>query len=172
MKKNQLTLLPLSPTSPQNQQYSFAKALHFEEVPLSAALRQAVDSEAQLRSSRGFDEQFWNRLEERRARNSTLKGRCQQLFEWDMSGMAVWRVLGSGALGAVFPALVVACCTMSTPSQSANLPLAPVLWTVTAWNQRRFWEELAWKNPTRPVLVSLLDPNWKGGRPCAFRFAV
>ncbi len=150
----------------------FEAPLHCEEVPLSPALRRAVEAEANMRSSRGFDEQFWTRLEERRERNATFKGRCQQLLETELSGVAVWRVLGSGTLGAVFPALILAYCTLSLPSKPTPLPQPPSNYVVTPWNQRRFWEEMAWKNPTRPVLVSLMDPNWKGGESCAYQFVV
>lgn len=143
-----------------------------EETPLSPALRGAIQVEAHLRSSRGFDEAFWTRLEERKARNATFKGRYQQLLETELSGIAVWRVLGSGTLGAVFPALIVAFCVGGASSQPAKAAQLAVMGTVTPWNQRRFWEELAWKNPTKPVLITLLDPNWKGGETCGYRFAV
>lgn len=143
-----------------------------EETPLSPALRHAVQAEANLRSSRGFDEAFWARLDERRARNATFKGCCQQLLEAELSGIAVWRVLGSGALGAAFPALVLIFCIGGLSSPPARTPLPPAMGIVTPWNQRKFWEELAWKNPTKPVFVTLIDPNWKGGDRCGYRFAV
>ncbi|RYF38489.1 MAG: hypothetical protein EOO38_24705 [Cytophagaceae bacterium] len=171
MRKHLPAFVCSAPACPSPQQY-LESSLHCKEMPFSPSLRKAVDSEARLRSSRGFDEQFWAQLEERRARNATWKGRFQQILEVELSGIAVWRVLGSGVLGAALPALVLVCCTIGSSSSPVAPPLSPVLWTITPWNQRRFWEEMAWKNPTRPVLVSLLDPNWKGGKQCEFRFAV
>lgn len=142
-----------------------------DEIPFSPALRRAVDGEARIRCSRGFDEEFFARLDERRAYNATWRGRFEQLLERELGGVAVWRLLGSGALGAAFPALVIAVCVLgSTPQSSA--PSAPVLRTITPWNQRRFWEEFAWKNPARATVVTLFDPNWNGGAGCEFRFVV
>ena len=165
---------PLTPQTKPSPSFlpAHSSRLFCEETPLSPTLRGAVQAEAHFRSSRGFDEAFWARLEERRARNATFKGRCQQLLETELSGVAVWRVLGCGALGAAFPALVLIFCVGGLSSSPASIPSPPVMGIVTPWNQRRFWEELAWQNPTKPVLVTLLDPNWKGGERCGYRFAV
>lgn len=144
-----------------------------EEPVFSSALQRAVNAEARIRSSRGFDEEFWTRLEERRERNATWRGKWQQLLEAQLGGVAVWRVFGPAALGAALPALLLACCALGSGGPVERAPRPLLGQTITPWNQRRFWEELAWKNPTRPVLISLLDPKLSsGGEPCVFRFVV
>jgi hypothetical protein len=139
-----------------------------ETEPLfSPSLRGAIESETRMRASRSFDAQFFARLDEKRAYSRTLRGRVERFFELEVSGVAVWRLLGSGAAGGVLPAFVLAY-SLATPAPRQAPGIPERMLGLTAFNQRRFWEEEAWKSPSRSFRFALLDPNLKfGGDSCA-----
>lgn len=133
----------------------------------SPALQRAIDGESHMRASRSFDAQFFAKLEEKQAHRRTWRGRIERFFELEVSGVAVWRLLGSGAAGSVLPALILAY-SLATPA-SHQVPVIPEpLLAFTPFNQRKFWEEEAWKSPFRSTQIALLDPYFKlGGDSCA-----
>lgn len=139
-----------------------------ETTAFSPALRRALESETRLRASRGFDERFFAALEEKRVREGTLRGQIERLLESEIAGMAVWRLLGSSLAGGFLPALVLACCLIAPPEQRATPPLPPQLRALTPFQQRKFWEEAAWKTPFQSQFWALLDPHFRlGGESCA-----
>jgi hypothetical protein len=132
----------------------------------SPALRRAIDSETRMRASRSFDAQFFARLEEKRAYSRTLRGRAERFFELELSGVAVWRLLGSGVAGGVLPALVLAYSLAGPAPRQVPVVPQPIM-AFTAFNQRKFWEEEAWKSPFRSSQIALLDPHFNlGGASC------
>ncbi|RYG62386.1 hypothetical protein EON80_23230 [bacterium] len=140
------------------------------ESLFSPALRRAIESETYMRTTRGFDEQFFAKLEDKRARNRTWRGQIERLCEVEISGVAVWRLLGSGMAGSALPALVLAC-SLSSPAAPATPVIPQPLLAFTPFNQRKFWEEEAWKSPFRSARFALLDPNFNlGGESCASPF--
>jgi hypothetical protein len=130
-------------------------------------LRQAIDGETKLRASRSFDTQFFADLESKRARQRTLQGQVERLVEVEISGVAVWRLMGSGLAGSVLPALVLAFCLGSTATGETSTPIPRQLFALTPFNQRKFWEIDAWKTPFKPCTITLLDPQFNfGGTSC------
>lgn len=134
----------------------------------SPVLRRAIESETHMRATRSFDAQFFAKLEEKRAHSRTLRGRVERIFELEVSGVAVWRLLGSSAAGSVLPALVLFCSLVGPAPRAVPIAPEPTL-AFIAFNQRKFWEEEAWKSPFRSFRFALLDPNFKvGGGSCAY----
>lgn len=143
-------------------------AHHAPFSPVSPALKRAIESETRLRASRGFDEQFFARLDEKRARNRTFRGQIERFCQNEIGGVAVWRLFGSTLAGAFFPALVLACCLVAPPQNGASPSIPREFLALTPFNQRKFWEEAAWKTPSGAQFWALLDPNFAwGGDSCA-----
>jgi hypothetical protein len=137
------------------------------ESAFSPALRRAINAESHMRASRGFDSQFFARLDEKRNRSRTVRGQIERLFELEVNGVAVWRLLGSSLAGSTLPALVLAFGLIGPPNHTSH-PISGPLWAFTPVNQRKFWEEAAWKSPFRSFNITLLDPHFnQGGDSCA-----
>ena len=130
------------------------------------SLQNALDAYPKIRASRGFDERLWAALEGKRARRATLGGRAEDWIQTEIGGVAVWRVLGSSLAGAALPFCVLLWCCAGPSNAAPVSPLAP-RWA-TPFNQRRFWEEAAWKTPAREAAPLVpLDPQfWNGGALC------
>lgn len=153
----------------------WASVPHFSLLPrgnrepneFSPALKNALDAYPKIRANRGFDERFWSRLDAKRAHRRTFRGQIEAFFEIQIAGVAVWRLLGSSLAGSAFPTLILLFCLAAPAKTQPVAPLA-ALWA-TPFNLRRFWEEDAWKTPSRAVVPFLpFDPNFfDGGEKCS-----
>lgn len=96
-----------------------------DELPESA--RHAFDSYPRLEPSRAFNRAVLEALAlEQSKRKRTLIGRIEEFL-----GLGLWQFAGSGALGALFPALVLGVLMLSgqAPAKApTNHPVAPFSW--------------------------------------------
>jgi hypothetical protein len=96
-----------------------------EELPESA--RRAFDSYPQLEPSSAFNRAVLDAFSlEQAKRRRTLVGRIEEFL-----GLGLWQFAGSGALGALFPVVVLGVLALSgqtPPEAPMRNPAAPLSW--------------------------------------------